>query len=59
MDGNEDVGDEGTFSHCGDSVGSRAAAVTAGGTGLADCTGRFAGGFELAVRDWFCYDRME
>lgn len=57
MDGNEDVGDEGRFSHCGDSVGSRVAAATAGGgTELADGAGRFAGAFELVVPGWFDAD---
>jgi hypothetical protein len=51
MDGNEDVGDEGRFSHCGESVGSRIAAAAAGRTGLADGAGRFAGTFELQVSD--------
>ena len=55
MDGNDDVGDEGRFSHWGDSVGSRVAAAAAGGgPEFADGAGRFAGAFELVVPGWFC-----
>jgi hypothetical protein len=54
MDGNEDVGDEGRFSHCGESVGSRVAATAAGGTGLADGAGRFSGMLEFVVPGRFC-----
>lgn len=50
MDGNEDVGDEGRFSHCGESVGSPVAAVAA----LADGAGRLAGAPELVDPGWFC-----
>jgi hypothetical protein len=58
MDGNEDVGDEGTFSHCGESVGSL---VVAPGCGPepADGAERCARAFELVVIGggcgWFCY----
>ena len=54
MDGNEDLGDEGRFSHYSESVGSRVAAAATGRTGLADGAGRFAGTFELVVSDRFC-----
>jgi hypothetical protein len=59
MDGNEDVGDEGRFSHCGESVrvGSRVAVTAAGGTGLVDGAGRFAGTFELVRLSLWCRPR--
>jgi len=50
MDGNEDVGDEGRFSHCGESVGSPPVAAVAA---LADGAERLAGAFELVVPGWF------
>jgi hypothetical protein len=53
MDGKEDVGEEGRFSHCGESVGSPVAAAVAG---LADgAPERLAGTFELVVPGWFCF----
>jgi len=42
MEGNDDVGEESTFSHCGESDGSPVAAC-----GPADGAGRVGGAFEL------------
>ena len=63
MDGNEDVGDEGTFSHCGESLGSLLVAPGCGGPEPADGAERCARAFELELVvgcgcGWFCYVQM-
>ena len=49
MDGNEDLGDNGRFSHCGESGESRIAAAAGGGTGQ-----RMALGFSRVCLSWWC-----
>lgn len=46
MDGKEDVGEDGKFSHCGESVGSPLAVPE-----------RRAGALQLADRGWSCWER--
>jgi len=48
MDGNEDVGEDGTFSHCGESVGSPP---------VVPVPGRRAGALQLADRGWSCWEK--
>lgn len=48
INGNEDVGNEGRFSYCGASIGSRITAAAASRTRLADGTGHFVGVFEVS-----------
>jgi hypothetical protein len=47
MDGNEDVGEDGKFSHCGESVGSPPLVVPE----------RRAGALQLADRGWSCWEK--